>query len=650
MITDPKLVRRLCRSKSKKNDTPTPYVSCENRFTKNSQYELWQYCSILWSNLQSVRENRNRAKKYYQGDQWHELIRDPDTGYWMREEDYIRNQGRIPFKQNVIYSIVNNVLGQFRGNPTKTLVVSKRRDDQRIGEMLSNAVQSVHNLNDIDELDADNLKEYLLAGMAITKTVYQRFPQFDRPDVLCCNVNTNNIFFNAGIADPRVEMQLNIIGEIIDTDIDTIVAQFAKNKAEEAQIRQIYGVGGYSDNLTPSSKMDGKDVENMSFETPNDLTLCRVWEVWRKESAWRIHYHDYADGTWGVTDLNENQLKAINLQRIEQALGYGIPEEEVSLIEFQKAYDQFWVVRYLGPNGECLYESETPYQHDEHPYNISMFAVDGKPISLVETIIDQQRYINRMMNFLDKTLGEAAKNVMIVPEHVIPEGMDLKTYSDAMTRTNSVISYKIEPNMPSAKPEFISSSSSDVGANNLLNMQLGLIKEISGITSAIQGQEPKGGTPSALYAEQAQNATLNIKNGLDIFNALREKRDKKVVKLITQFYEDGRMISNASFKTKEEIYVAKDAYGVEVDLVISKGENTPAFRQLTDGILMQLLQGNLIDIKTFLSNSSIPNADSILESVEAWQKQVQQEQMRQQLMMAGQANGQMLPLQPQPIQ
>jgi hypothetical protein len=447
-------------------------------------------------------------------------------------------------------------------------------------------------------------------------------------------------------------MQLNIIGEIIDTSIDAIISQFAKNPTEEQQIRSIYGSQGYSQINNPSSRLDGTASERMSFHVPSDLSLCRLYEVWEKKSAWRVHYHDYADGTIGVTDMSINEIAKINKSRIDMAAEHGIPLDEVALIECQKKYDGFWIVKYLAPNGECLFEGETPYEHKEHPYNISMFAIDGRPVSLIETIIDQQRYINRMMNFLDMTLGNSAKNAIFMEQNMIPDSTDARGIASEFSRVQTpVITYKENTKNPTAKPFVLSTNTSDVGGNNLLSMQLSLIEKISGVTSAIQGQDPKSGTPASLYAEQAQNATLNIRNGLDIFNALKEKRDKKVLKLIVQYYESGRMISNASMKTKEEVYDAPSAYGVETDLIVSPGTNTPAYRHLSDSILMTLFQMQAIDLKTFLSNSSLPNADSLLESIES--REEEQAQMQEQMMAQQAMQGQipenfgMFPQQPQ---
>ena len=44
------------------------------------------------------------------------------------------------------------------------------------------------------------------------------------------------------------------------------------------------------------------------------------------------------------------------------------------------------------------------------------------------------------------------------------------------------------------------------GDYELLNLQLKLINDISGVNSAMQGKQPSAGTAASLYAQQVQNS------------------------------------------------------------------------------------------------------------------------------------------------
>lgn len=638
---------KVIRIKKKKNiDTTHKTNLYNNRFDKNTSENnaLLQRCRNLFDNLSQTRSNRLRARKYYTGDQWHELVLRPDGKGYMREDAYIKSQGRIPFKQNMIYQLVTNIIGQYRSNPTKTMVIARDRGKQIVGEMLTNAIQSVGKINCIDELDAKNLLEFLLSGIAVSKSSYTYFPNYNKYDVFLKNVNLNTLFFNSNIDDPRTEIQINIIGEIIDTDIDSIIGAFAKNEQDEEEIRRIYSVPRERSAFEESSILGEGLFDNIDFYIPSDLSLCRYYEIWERKSDWRIMYHDYADGAYGFTDYNAKELASINTQRIEQAAMVGIPEEEVALIEYEKKYEQYWTVKYLSPWGHCLYERETPYQHEEHPYNIVMKSVDGIPISIVTMIIDQQRFINRLINLLDTQLGNSAKNMLFVPEDVISDGLDITDYANAWSSPNAVMKINLNNQNQYSKPFTVSSNSTDTGANALLSLQMQLINQIAGVNSAMQGHTASAGTPAALYAQEAQNSSINIKDALEIFNSLREKRDNKALKLIRQYYKDKRYVSTSGRQIVKDadVYDPNATYGVDTELVISQGMDTPAFRQLSDSVLMKLFEMQAIDVETYLENSSIPQADKILESVRNYKEKMQalQNQQMQQI----EAQGQIAPI------
>ena len=90
------------------------------------------------------------------------------------------------------------------------------------------------------------------------------------------------------------------------------------------------------------------------------------------------------------------------------------------------------------------------------------------------------------------------------------------------------------------------------GDFELLNLQIRLINEISGVNSAMQGQAPKAGTPASLYAQQVQNSSLNLKGLFDSFKMFRRRRDSKVMKTVQQYYTESRYIDIAGTEYSEE--------------------------------------------------------------------------------------------------
>jgi hypothetical protein len=243
---------------------------------------------------------------------------------------------------------------------------------------------------------------------------------------------------------------------------------------------------------------------------------------------------------------------------------------------------------------------------------------------MIEDVIDQQRYINRLISLLDFIMGSSAKGVLLVPEDSISDDFDLDSIAAEWSKFNGVIKMKLKPG--AQIPQQISANSTNIGAHEMLAIQMRMMQEIFGVNSAIQGQKASSGTPSSLYAQEAQNATINSKDIMDFFAWFVERRDNKTVRLITQYYKEDRYLNIAgkSYETEAKIYKPSQVEGVDIDLKVTRGTDTPVYRQLIDDLLFKMLEGNHIDIKIFLENTSLPFADHILETIAKREQQMQQ--------------------------
>ena len=64
-----------------------------------------------------------------------------------------------------------------------------------------------------------------------------------------------------------------------------------------------------------------------------------------------------------------------------------------------------WHCRFYAPGGELLDEYDSPYGHGMHPFMVKMYPlIDGEVHSFVEDVVDQQRYINRLITLMDHCL------------------------------------------------------------------------------------------------------------------------------------------------------------------------------------------------------------------------------------------------------
>lgn len=293
---------------------------------------LWQ-AQAYYDALSEFRRRRARARRYVEGDQWSELI--PNTKNrlsrtYIKEEDFIKQDGRMAFKQNILSQLVNNIVGQYRKNPNKSNVMARARERQRVSEMLSNALQYALKLNETDELDAANLREFIVSGFCAGKVTYEWNSDRQMPEVCIRNRNPNYMFFNTPLSDPRIEPELNMIGEFYDMTLDDVVSALANTKADEERIRACYGNRGASPlETTTAEGLTSKHVDSLSFLVGPDPTKCRVFEIWTYEKEWVTYIQDYLNGSYTRTYYTEKQVQALNRQRVEAAAREGIPLEEV---------------------------------------------------------------------------------------------------------------------------------------------------------------------------------------------------------------------------------------------------------------------------------------------------------------------------------
>ena len=608
------------------NDIRTSHLS-DDMVTENQQ--LLERCRMFYESLADFRNRRRRAFNYYRGRQWEDLVED-DDGNIVTEEDYIKSRGKIPFKQNVIRQLIRNIIGQMLTNKTKPIVNAIKSEDSGLSEMLTNTLQSIQQLNEVAALDARNFEEFLISGALINKTSYSYWNTKDKEDVYTENINPNYVFFNTDMKDPRL-LDLRLIGEIKDATLDDVISTFATNEAEAEKIRSWYTIVSPKNIAVNTGEMGSQRMENMDFYIPSDVTKARVIEVWEKVTDWRTYAHDYMTGEYTTTKLSLEDINAINEERILKGVNAGMSEENIPLIEARRKLEQFWVVKYLTPFGHCLFQGETPYKHQSHPYTVTLFPLlDGEVWGLVEDIIDQQRNINRQFAIMDFILGSAAKGVLLLPEEAIPDDMDIDDYAEEWTKYNGVIKFKAKAGVP--LPQQITSNIANIGTiTQMIEMQMREIEQIAGVSGAIQGHPAKSGTPNSLYVNEAANSSTNTKDILTTFFRHKIKRDEKMLKVAMQYYNEKRYVAISGNRYSEEAnyYDPDRVKDFEFDLVISEGTDTPVYRQIISDQLFQLLQMNKIDIKMFLENSGMPYADQLLANIKNAEEQAAQGQAQQ---------------------
>ena len=389
-------------------------------------YEFLNECAACWNALDEARRKLRRSLMYSYGDQWGDIVTDPDTLAQITEGDLIKKNGKVPLKNNMIAPIWNNIEGQCRTAQVKPVCVVRDQREAKLGEMVSIAVEYVHDINEAGELDVATLKSNATAGVMAQRVEYGVNPRNGKQDVWLYPVDPKRLFFDTSVEDPRM-WDLTRVGELYDMTIEDVIATFGKFVPEQ-ELRSIYGEGG---NYLDSNALNGDKLNNLNFYTPAQPNMCRVILGWRLEDRPAIYYHDWENGTYGYVKRSEKHiLDEENERRMDYYTSQGVAEEDVPLIEYEtNETEHVWVFRYMTPWGHCLYKGDSPYWHSEHNYVLGVYHMtSGHLYNYFEQFIDQQRSINRTATLIDFMRGASSKGVMIVDE----------TAFESMTNSTSI--------------------------------------------------------------------------------------------------------------------------------------------------------------------------------------------------------------------
>lgn len=481
-----------------------------------------------WEGMATFRRDRDRAKRFTYGDQWGDLV--PTDAGIMTEADYIYSQGNIPLKNNLIRRLVRNVLGVFRNQWQPPACHARDPAERRHAEAVGRLIEYNIETNRLEEVYARTMEEFLISGMAVHRKWYGR--KGNRTECWTDFVSPDNFFADINSRDFR-GWDLSIVGELHDMTYAALCASFAADDEEADELRQIYGIGPGSGH-GPASQF-GAASRGADFLRPAEAGMCRVIEIWHKEYIAVYHCHDTLNGEYyNVTPGQYEAMVGAENRRRSRA---GIP-----LIQSSRGIEEEWHYHFISPTGHTLRSGITPYAHRRHPYIFKAYPfIDGEIHSFVSDIIDQQKFTNRLISMYDWVLRASAKGVLLFPEGALPPGMSIEDVADEWSRFNGVLVYRPRPGDP--LPQQVSSGASNPGITELLNIQLKMMEDISGVNGALQGKLDSGSISGTLYNQQTRNSLTALADLLKSFNDFIIECTETDASNIRQFYTRRRIES-----------------------------------------------------------------------------------------------------------
>lgn len=611
---------------NKKNEEMDTVAFRANNFERRRAFDVLMEAQHYWNEMEQFRKDRQRNKRYTYGDQWDDKI--CVDGKTMTEEEYIKQQGNVPLKNNLIRRLVRNVLGVYRSQSKEPTCVARDRDEQKLGETMSTILQCNMQLNRMSEVYARTMEEFLISGFIVHRKSYGW--RNGKEDCWTDYVQPNNFFIDNNMRDFR-GWDVGCLGEVHDISFGQLCEQFAETPEDYRKLKDIYKLADSKEYIASYAEKFGYSrLDNFDFLFTSEPGRCRVIEVWRKEQKPRYRCHDYLNGDIYKIDEEDyyKDVVSVNELRMQMAEASGMPAEEVPLIKATWFMDDYWYFYYLSPFGHILKEGETPFEHGSHPYIFKAYPfIDGEIHSFVNDVIDQQRYTNRLITLYDWIMRASAKGVLLMPEDCLPDGVSMEDIAESWAEFNGVIVFK--PSKTGQMPHQVANNSTNIGITELLNLQLKFFEDISGVNGALQGKPGFSGQSASMYNQQVQNSTMSLLDMLECFSYFVIDGAYKDVKNIQQFY-DGKRVFNIAGKSGTQIeYDPKKIRDVEFDLSITESTTTPAYRQLANDVLMQLWQAQAISVEQLLEHGDFPFADDLLQSLQSQKEQIQQGQLPQ---------------------
>lgn len=598
----------------------------ERQNGRKTDYELLQRCWQAWNNLEAVRMTRDRAKRYCYGDQWGDTVRVYKNGYYydMTEREYLKRKGSVPLSNNVMVSILNTLVGMYAKQGTEPVCFARTRSSQSLSDMMSATMQCNWQNTQMEDLLKHALEDYLIGGVMVCRETYEDRTQ-EIEDSWTDYIEPNYVFWEGG-SDPR-HLDLSLIGVLHDESVNDLYKKFAREEYGLSidDLNRIFDIDPDNSQTEGTMHNDTNDLSNISFDIPSKRGhYVRVIEAWTTETKYRYQCYDpiatnESDAYFRIECDDKVLIAELNAKNVERKKQYdlmGVPPEDRAYITAKKVADKYWYYTFMAPDGTVLCRGETPYDFKSHPFSVKFYPyVNGEIHPFMGNVIDQQRYINRLIIMNDMAIRSSAKGVWLIPTQVL-DGMTPEEFAEQATEYDGMIFYTPKATLPNSRPDIITSNAVNLGTNELLQMELNLMREVSNVSGALQGKTPTAGTSASRYAQESQNASTSLYSILKDMESFTECVAQKKCMMIKQYYDNGRPIFNRD-NTYPMEYDRLAARDIMFKISIKNAAATASYQNNINDKLDRLLEMGAINIVQYLQNLNEPFADKLLQDVQS---------------------------------
>lgn len=607
----------VSRFRGKKDNSDSVKARLRQKGADKTNLQLLTRAENAWQALYDLRKRRERNINYCFIDQWSDWVYD-EKGKLVRESSRIaKRTGGVALQNNHLIKIVHSLSGLYSKQSTEPVCFARSPNCDEKADVMTNALQANWQNNMMPDILVSEMEEMLYGGMSVVMEEWTTINGVE--DAYTFVIEPSHFYFESAGIDP-LHRDVELIGHFEDYSLGALAARFARSKYDYKQLEYIYAPYiARQQSILPNGQQTDKLKD--PYWDVSDRDMCRVYHVWTKEHKLRYRCKDIMDFDQPLYRIEPEQLPLVtaeNEARLAQAEAAGMEREDVPLIEYTPVFDTYWHYQALAPGGLILEEYDSPYEHGSHPYTFKIYEyINGDVIPYMSPVIDQQRYINRLVTLFDIVIQASAKGITMIPKSCVPNNMSEAEFARSIRETGNFIFYDDKDGRSMNKPEVVVSNTNMTGITDMLQLQLGFIPDITSVSEALQGKTAKSGTSASRYALESQNSTTSVSALLLKFGSFEQQVAEKKMQVIHQYYREGNIsVMRSNGMSEVTKYDPVEVQDVKFGVRILMSPENPVFRMAMNDLVSQMWQAGAVDAAQMLQMSYLPASSTVRKQLE----------------------------------
>ena len=567
-----------------------------------------------------------KCDRYYRGEQWEQT-----------DIDALDAEGRPHLTINTILSTVNTILGEQSSKRADVMFKPRRNSSDEVAAVLTKLYMQISDNNQYDYLESQVFSDGVIQDRGYFD-IRMNFDDHIEGEVQITAEDPLDI-----LPDPDAkDYDPTTWNEVIKTkwlSIDDIEQQYGEEKADRLRIIAENGEHLSRDSMDLEELRDSNygDVGEGAYgsgevEDKRSIRAVRVVERQHRKLVLTSHFVDQktkdmriVPESWDEerTELFAKEYGLGMLKKLIKKVRWTITADQVVLHDDWSPYKDFTIVPYF------------PYFRR------------GKPFGMVRNLLSPQEQLNKISSQELHIVNTTANSGWVVETGSL-NGMTSDDLQERGAQTGLVLEY----NRGSNPPQKISPNQIPTGLDRIGQKAANNIKEISGVSDSMLGQDNAEVSGVAIQAKQ-NRGQIQIQVPLDNLARSRMFVAQNIMCLIQSFYTEERVIQITNdddpMKPREEMVlnqmtpegeVVNDMTLGEYDVVISTMPARDTFDESQFAEALQLRQVGIaipddaiIEYSHLQRKGELAKRIRMITGVEQSPEQQEAAQMQQQIQM-----------------